>query len=231
MIAVALAGLALRLAWGLHGPEAFGLGFEARAQEGNEECRDVQLVDEFNGDGDQQTDDFDIKGPFRVSYDLKATGHQEPSLDIIAFNRDGSRAVDAFQPREGAGKTFANKPPGTYYLDIATTGDADYSVTVEQCEDADPDTGPNGQDRDSIGQVRQIAQRYQTTDDPIEQDRGSTGQDREPGPQSRSADEDESDGLDELLEAGGPEEGPVPMMPGGGCPTEFPIKQGNACYR
>lgn len=32
-----------------------------------------------------------------------------------------------------------------------------------------------------------------------------------------------------LLEAGGPEEGPVPPMPDGRCPKEFPIKAGDAC--
>ena len=31
--------------------------------------------------------------------------------------------------------------------------------------------------------------------------------------------------------AGGPPKGPVPVMPGGDCPQEFPAKKGNACYR
>ena len=30
--------------------------------------------------------------------------------------------------------------------------------------------------------------------------------------------------------AGGPEDGPVPLMPGGECPVEFPVKKGTACY-
>jgi micrococcal nuclease len=29
---------------------------------------------------------------------------------------------------------------------------------------------------------------------------------------------------------GGPEAGPVPLMPSGGCPKEFPVQQGKACY-
>jgi hypothetical protein len=33
-----------------------------------------------------------------------------------------------------------------------------------------------------------------------------------------------------LLEAGGPSSGPVPLMPEGGCPREFPIKRDGACY-
>ena len=34
----------------------------------------------------------------------------------------------------------------------------------------------------------------------------------------------------ELMKAGGPGEGPVPLMPGGGCPEEFSTKRGGACY-
>ena len=34
-----------------------------------------------------------------------------------------------------------------------------------------------------------------------------------------------------LMESGGPEDGAVPVMPGGGCPPEFPTSRGGACYR
>ena len=30
--------------------------------------------------------------------------------------------------------------------------------------------------------------------------------------------------------AGGPQDGPVPLMPNGSCPKEFPIQSGIACY-
>ena len=32
------------------------------------------------------------------------------------------------------------------------------------------------------------------------------------------------------MNAGGPSEGPVPAMPGGGCAEEFPQEWGGACY-
>lgn len=35
---------------------------------------------------------------------------------------------------------------------------------------------------------------------------------------------------DSLLEAGGPTEGPLPKMPGGVCPAEFPVEQADGCY-
>ena len=33
-----------------------------------------------------------------------------------------------------------------------------------------------------------------------------------------------------LLEAGGPSSGPLPLMPNGGCPREFPTMRDGACY-
>ncbi len=37
-------------------------------------------------------------------------------------------------------------------------------------------------------------------------------------------------GNGDLMNAGGPEDGPVPVMPGGGCPEEFPHLRGSGCY-
>lgn len=33
-----------------------------------------------------------------------------------------------------------------------------------------------------------------------------------------------------LMEAGGPMDGPLPKMPGGDCPEEFPVEKGEGCY-
>lgn len=33
-----------------------------------------------------------------------------------------------------------------------------------------------------------------------------------------------------LMEAGGPSDGPLPKMPGGGCPKEFPVEKSDGCY-
>jgi hypothetical protein len=37
-------------------------------------------------------------------------------------------------------------------------------------------------------------------------------------------------GTGTLFDAGGPTGGAVPLMPDGGCPAEFPIRQDGACY-
>jgi uncharacterized protein involved in copper resistance len=34
-----------------------------------------------------------------------------------------------------------------------------------------------------------------------------------------------------LFDSGGPEDGPVPLMPDGGCPVEYPTQRGDLCYR
>ena len=253
VIAVVLAGLALRLAWGLHGPESFGLGFEARAQQAVD-CPDGRVIEEFVGDGAQLTDDFDTTDSFRVAYGLRSAGLEKPSLDIVAFDEDGVRSADAVQTGEGNGETLVDGSPGTYYLDIKTTGDDDYTVTVDQCEEdeeEDTSTGPGEQDRDSTERFTQIAQRGQPPDDvtddldedldedldddPDSPDEDPAEQDEEAnGPRARSSDNDRRDDRESrrtLLEAGGPQDGPTPALPGGGCPAEFPVERGNACYR
>ena len=35
---------------------------------------------------------------------------------------------------------------------------------------------------------------------------------------------------DDLLSAGGPALGPIPVMPGGRCPKQYPVKRDGACY-
>jgi hypothetical protein len=129
-----------------------------------------------------------------------------------------------------------------------TTGNADYNVTVEQCEDGRPKTNLNTlpntsssqQDRAerSNQEVRQISQRNQSTSVPDSRDRSSVTQSQETPQRDRITEDPEdefndepNDGFKQLLEAGGPEEGPVPVKPGGGCPAEFPVERDDACYR
>ena len=69
--------------------------------------------------------------------------------------------------------------------------------------DADP-SDPNGLDRDKDGVACQNLPH-----------RGFTPPSPRGGP---------------ILNSGGPEAGPVPLMPSGSCPKEFPVRQGAACY-
>ena len=49
-----------------------------------------------------------------------------------------------------------------------------------------------------------------------------------PSAKSRNAARDQYN--KNLFNSGGPKSGPVFLMPGGGCPEEFPAKQRGACY-
>jgi hypothetical protein len=41
----------------------------------------------------------------------------------------------------------------------------------------------------------------------------------------------QNDSRQRLLEAGGPEDAPVPLMPSGACPKEFPLQKGETCHK
>jgi hypothetical protein len=41
---------------------------------------------------------------------------------------------------------------------------------------------------------------------------------------------DDQYGTGDLFDSGGPARGPVPPLPGGSCPAEFPVEQSGACY-
>ena len=76
--------------------------------------------------------------------------------------------------------------------------------------DADP-SDPNNIDQDGNGLP---------CEDANLPDDSSTSQN---GPQN-------SGQQDDLLSAGGPALGPIPVMPGGRCPEEYPVERNGACY-
>jgi hypothetical protein len=229
---------------------------DAQAQE-TVDCSDGRVLNEFTGYDAQLTNDFDTTRPFQVTYDLRSAGREEPSLNVVALDEDGVRSVDAWQTGEGAGKTRVNDSPGTYYLDIETTGDADYTVSIEQCENDDVPTGSSEQDDDSTGRFTHTVQRShpmedgsdtfvdhldENPDEDLDDPEDPDSPDEDPdeldddagGPSARSSNNDQGadrEGRRRLLEAGGPQDGPAPLLPGGGCPAEFPVERNNACYR
>jgi hypothetical protein len=51
-----------------------------------------------------------------------------------------------------------------------------------------------------------------------------------PAPTTSSPSPAPTSGDDNLFRAGGPRSGPVPLMPDGRCPVEYPVKRDGACY-
>ncbi len=51
-----------------------------------------------------------------------------------------------------------------------------------------------------------------------------------PSPAASSPSPAATSGGGNLFNAGGPAEGPVPLMPGGECPSEYPVLKDGVCY-
>lgn len=65
---------------------------------------------------------------------------------------------------------------------------------------------------------------------PRNKTKGAPEDEPTPTPEPRPAPRPEPDpGV--LFKAGGPSKGPVPTMPGRGCPKEFPVQHGGSCFR
>jgi hypothetical protein len=114
-------------------------------------CPNAQLIDTFEGTGDQQTDTFDTTtNSLRVTYNVSGTNPDPASLYIRivdANDPDQFSVGNASQDGDGRGETFVNSPPGTYFLDITFVALGDggqYTITVEQCEGGNPSRNPGG---------------------------------------------------------------------------------------
>jgi hypothetical protein len=198
------------------------LSIRAQAQGQTSTCPNAQLIDEFTGTRSQESDTFETNtDSFRITYDLEATeedptggGNLEPQLDITVYQQEDRRPVgNASQDGEGSGETFVNQPPGTYFLDFSVLSGR-YTVRVEQCNE-----GERPSQRPKQEQTKQ-SQKQKTSPTPPSPPR-PTPQAPRPTPQPPPA---------SPFKAGGSQAGPVPLMPSGSCPKEFPVKQGKACY-
>jgi hypothetical protein len=194
-VLVACSAFVLRDSW-----EAFERPGPAQAQTtGN--CPNAQLIDTFEGTGNQQTDTFSTTpDSFRVSYNVTGSDPATPAtllIDVVNADRPTEFVGDATQEGNGQGETFVNADPGTHYLDI-TFLFGKYTVTVEQCEGGGASQG------------------VPPSSPPVSSPPPSTPIDEGPN--------------ENLLHAGGPKSGPLPLMPDGTCPEEFPVRRGGACY-
>jgi hypothetical protein len=198
----------------------------AEAQEETGTCPDAQLIDEFTGTGDQTTDTFQTTtDSFRVRWEVDEANSRpglEPNLYITVNDEQNIPVGNASQDGGGTGETFVNEPPGTYSLEIDFIGGqgASYVVSVEQCEGGSPSTNPGGKTTGGGSpQKTSPSPPPQKTTPPAPPTRPAPPPPPRPTPAPAPP-----------FNAGGAEAGPVPLMPNGSCPKEFPVKQGRACY-
>ena len=204
-------------------------GPTARAQETGTSCPNARFIDEFTGTGNQTSDTFrTTTGSLLITYDVisadttepSTSGGAQPSVNIGVLNEQGTSVGNASQNGEGAGETLVSKLPGAYLLDIVATRNADdYVVSVEECGGNSPSPEQTQSNTTPSPDPNRTPMEQSRTNQ-IQQQQPSTPQVQQRAPQDSG----------ELMKAGGPSEGPVPVMPGGNCPKEFPTERGGACY-
>lgn len=194
----------------------------AGAQTDEEECT---VVETFTGTGQRRTDLFDIgTNSWAVFYEFVDTEQGEPelSLDVTVYDERGGTVpadLEPPDPAEGpnAGTFDVQSSPGRYSLDIRPSSpDREYIVEAAECEG-----GPSGGGGETTGSVPPPPPPQPAPPPP------PPPQPPPPRPQPSPPPPPPAP----PFKAGGPQDGPVPTMPGGSCPKEFPAKRGGACYR
>jgi hypothetical protein len=120
----------------------------------------------------------------------------------------------AFQT-PGTTSLLIQNGPGDYVVTVGFVGSG-YTVTVEECAggraSGPPPTTPRTTTSTSLPAESSASATPSTPSSPP---RDST---LDAGPDT------------DLFESGGPRSGPLPLMPDGGCPKEFPVRTNGACY-
>lgn len=194
----------------------------AGAQTDEEECT---VVETFTGAGQQRTELFDIgTSSWAVFYEfVDAEQGPELSLDVTVYDERGGTVPADLEPPDPADEpntgTFdLQSAPGRYSLDIRPSDpDREYIVEAAECEGDSPTGGGETTGPTPPPSPPQPSPRPPP---PPPRPQPSPPQPSPPPPPPAPP-----------LKAGGPQDGPVPAMPNGGCPKEFPAKRAGACYR
>ncbi len=203
----------------------YGLGSsEARAQE---DCTEVLV---FGPETENQiTSPFDIEGnSFRVSGEARGLEEEiDPVLNITPQDEDGTPAAPGASINEAGpfDETFL-AGPGTFTIEIQTFSQVEYEFTVEDCGST-PGGGPADGKGGSTTPSPSPSPSPPPTPTPAPAQSPPPPPLPAPPPQPAPAPPPDSG---TLFKAGGPMTGPVPAMPSGKCPKEFPNKRGEACY-
>jgi hypothetical protein len=172
--------------------------------------QNCDTVQTFTGNGIKDTQPFTVTSDtWRLRYTFESTtdDQQSSSFEMTVYKPGNSIPESIITlERPGSDTSYVNAGAGTYYLSIGSAN-ATWSVTVEECSAPAPSGTPNpGSDRTS----------------PSASTPASTPAADSQSPKSKPE--------RNLFQSGGPTSGPLPLMPNGGCPREFPEQRGKACY-
>jgi len=185
---------------------------DTRKANAQQNCDEVRT---FTGTGIKETQPFTVTSDtWRLRYDFQSStpDQQSSSFDMSVYKTGNTIPESVISlEKPGSDTTYVNAGAGTYYLSIGSANAA-WTVTVEECSASAPGSpNPKGS-ASSSASASKPATKPATKPAPASPS-------RKPKPKRN------------LFDSGGPENGPVPQMPEGGCPAEFPVEQAGLCYQ
>jgi hypothetical protein len=146
----------------------------------------------------------------------------DTTIELPDFPEPGQTVEDT----STSGAYTVESTPGTFYLRLMpSSDDREYEVTVDHCAGPATSEDQGAEERTNQGAQQKTDQGAQQKTNQGAQQKTSQGaqqkteQGQQPGQQRGT-----------LLQAGGSAVGPLPLMPNGDCPTEWPVKRDGACY-
>lgn len=197
---------------------------EAQSQVPNERCPGPSspVLRERGGGASTLSRGYANYGPFTTTGDsfvvrLDASSSRPGGAAVVVgeVNDPANPGVIRRQAFQTPGTTslLIQNGPGDYVVTVGFVGSG-YTVTVEEC------AGGRG------GGSRTTTSRTTTsTSVPADTSAPPSTPSRAPRDSTLDAGPDT-----DLFESGGPQSGPLPLMPDGGCPKEFPVDRDGACY-
>jgi hypothetical protein len=186
---------------------------DTRIADAQQNCEEVQT---FTGSGIKETQPFTVTSDtWRLRYDFESTtpDQQSSSFDMSVYKTGNTIPESVITlERPGSDTTYVQAGAGTYYLSIGSAN-ATWTVTVEDCSASAPSGSPNP--KGSAGASSPAS----TSASKPASTPSSDSPPRKPKPKR------------DLFNSGGPENGPVPLMPDGGCPAEFSVERAGLCYQ
>ena len=178
---------------------------DTRKANAQQNCDEVQT---FTGSGIKETQPFTVTGDtWRLRYDFQSTtpDQQFSSFDMSVYKTGNTIPESVITlERPGSDTSYVDAGAGTYYLSIGSAN-ATWIVTVEDCSSSATPGSPNPKGSASSSTPASTPK--------------SASPSRKPTPDRN------------LFDSGGPENGPVPLMPDDGCPAEFPVERAGLCYQ